>query len=172
MKASQEGKGAICWATEDTYGLHQEDFMPIGDGKFHTVNIDLSDHESWKGKLIAFGIRPASVSGTQVQIREVAIAKEPSGAPDLSVRYFGMADAINRTGMPRKLIAVILNGGGETARKCQSKARTSERLSAREGRAHPANPRVGVCCSGCGMAIRRWSSAGERQSYGRDCCEI
>ena len=127
-RVSAGQQGALCWATDGSYGLHRTQFRLITDGKFHTYNIDLSGEKDWQGKLLTLGLRPSLAGEAEVEIEQVSLGEEPVGAADLAVSYFGFADAINRTGRGCEVVLSVLNHGGEIAEGVRAELSVPEGL--------------------------------------------
>jgi len=114
-RVSAGEQGSICWATENSPGLHQTAFRLMADGKDHTYNVDLGNENGWSGKLLALGVQPSHAGEAEAEIEALTVGTEPVGAPDLAVTYFGPSDAINRTRRPCRVLLNVLNSGGQTA---------------------------------------------------------
>lgn len=110
IASDRDAVAALLWARRDAPGLQTEEFPLRGDGKPHACCIRMADNPAWRGDLVAFGIRLPQEG--QVRLNHIEIGKEPSGAGELDVRYFGFENGVNRTGRSCRLLAQVVNLGG------------------------------------------------------------
>ena len=110
LESDRVDVASILWACKDAPGLQSEEFAVKGDGKLHSYNLQMAGNSTWRGNIIAFGIRLPHKS--QVRLESVRIGNEPSGPGELEVGYFGFENGINRAGRPCRLLAQVVNRGG------------------------------------------------------------
>ena len=110
LESDREDVASILWACEDMPGLQSEEFAVKGDGKLHSYNLQMAGNSTWRGDIIAFGIRLPQEG--KVRLESVRVGNEPSGPGELEVSYFGFENGINRAGRPCRLLAQVANRGG------------------------------------------------------------
>jgi hypothetical protein len=110
LESNRRDVASILWACEDVPGLQSREFAVKGDGKIHSYNLQMTGNPTWRGSIIAFGIRLPRESS--VRLESIKIGNEPSGPGELDVAYFGFENGINRAGRPCRLLAQIVNSGG------------------------------------------------------------
>lgn len=114
--AVDKGKHAtLCFATEQSYGIHNLRFPIEADGREHTYNLDMLAVSDWRGQVVMVGLRPSEEAGAQARICRLKLSDKPQGAPEVKVLSFGLADAVPRAGLPLTMSALVSNSGGETA---------------------------------------------------------
>ena len=110
LESHREDVASMLWACEDVPGLQSEEFAVKGDGKLHSYNLQMAGNSTWRGNIIALGIRLPQKS--KVRLESVRIGNEPSGPGEIEVSYFGFENGINRAGRPCRLLAQVVNRGG------------------------------------------------------------
>jgi len=113
MSSTRARRSAVVFTDDAEFGLHETPFTVIADGRPHTYNLDMLNHPSWKGKILAVGLRP----GAACTLHSVAVASKPQGPADLRIESFDAEEALPRAGSPITLAARVTNLGGEPARK-------------------------------------------------------
>ncbi len=110
LESDREDVASILWACEDAPGLQSDEFAVKGDGKLHSCNLQMAGNSTWRGNIIAFGIRLPQQG--KVRLESVRIGNEPSVPGELEVGYFGFENGVNRAGRPCRLLAQVVNRGG------------------------------------------------------------
>ncbi len=110
LASDTDGVAAVLWAREDAPGMQSQEFLIRGDGKRRVYNVRMADVAAWRGRIVAFGIRPPE--GADIRLESIRIGTEPFGPGELEVSYFGFENGVNRAGRPCRLIAQITNLGG------------------------------------------------------------
>jgi len=110
LASDEETVAAVLWARPDAAGLQSEEFPLRGDGKSHFYNIPMAENSTWRGRIIAFGIRLPREANARVN--RIEIGAEPSGPGEIAVSYFGFENGVNHSGRPCKLLAQVTNVGG------------------------------------------------------------
>ncbi len=113
MSATQARRSALVFACDGEFGLHETQFAVIADGRPHTYNLDMLSHPSWKGRVLAVGLRP----GVPCTLHGLSVAARPQGPADLRIESFDAEEALPRAGRPMTLVARVTNLGGVPARK-------------------------------------------------------
>jgi len=113
LAASAGESAAAYFVSRGVNGLHRFDFPLKGDGQWHTYNLDLGAHGSYRDEILALALRPTNAPGAEVRLDSLALAEEPQGRPELEILYFGLDRPLNRAGVPAKLLATVRNVGGE-----------------------------------------------------------
>jgi len=103
---------AVLWVDALSGKIGRQPFRVRGDGVVRPHFVQLSGDPTWSGRCARVGLEiPLLVQG-DIRVESLALTVEPSGPPEVVVRYFGFEDAHNRAGRPRRLLAVIENIGG------------------------------------------------------------
>jgi len=110
LESDREDVASILWACEDAPGLQSEEFSIQGDGKLHSYNLQMTGNSTWRGDILAFGIRLPQKG--KVRLESVRIGNEPSGPGELEVGYFGFENGVNRAGRSCRLLAQVVNRRG------------------------------------------------------------
>ncbi len=153
MKADRGQRARLLWAGDAVSGLASQTFDLRADGRFHDYNLDVGGHREWQGRLLLLGLQPSTEAGARVEIESLALSTDPTGAPDLAVLYFGLEDAVNRAGRPARVVAKVINHGGETA------AGVAARLGLPDGLTATPDPAAGEPSPACEFelpATFRW----------------
>lgn len=112
LRSNIGGSASLLWALEKAPGVQSEDVRLRGDGEFHSYNLEMNGIPTWRGDLVALGLRLPSTSSDDVYVDSIRISEEPSGPPEIDVDYFGFEDGVNRAGVPCSVIAHLRNRGG------------------------------------------------------------
>ncbi|NLH16896.1 MAG: hypothetical protein GX455_09980, partial [Phycisphaerae bacterium] len=110
LSSDTSGKADLLWAGESIAGLQTESFDLIGDGKTHPYNLQLEGVPGWKGKIVALGLRFPEKA--DIQLAAFRLGAEPGGVGEITVRYFGFSDAVNRAERNCDILLQIANRGG------------------------------------------------------------
>jgi hypothetical protein len=109
LKSDINATGSILWSARDTRGLLSAEFAIEAEPNPHTYLIELNGIGEWHSAVVAFGIR---LPEEKVRLDAIKLVEKPEGIPDLAVTYLGAEDALNRVGIPARILAVIANRGG------------------------------------------------------------
>ncbi|MCX6895506.1 MAG: glycoside hydrolase family 127 protein, partial [Verrucomicrobia bacterium] len=118
MAVDQGRYGTIFFATKKSSRLHQYNFPIQADGREHTYNLDLLAVPDWRGEIVLLGLRPGEAA-TPADVRWLKAGDAPQGPAQLTVRAFGLENALPRAGAPLTLAAFIANNGGKPATNLQ-----------------------------------------------------
>lgn len=110
-------RATAVFASNDAFGLHEVPFTTVPDGRMRTYNLDMLNHPSWKGSIVAVGLRPGPRVGDVCVLQAMSVTDRPQGPADLRIESFDAEEALPRAGAPITLIARASNAGGEPARK-------------------------------------------------------
>ena len=120
MSATAGTHATLFFATENLHGLHSHSFPIVADGKMRTYTVDMLASPNWRGRIIAFGLRPTNALRSKVTLRSVQIGEAPKGRATLQIAAFALDDAAPRAGVPTELFAVVRHIGGEPARNLKA----------------------------------------------------
>ncbi len=143
LKSDISGAASILWSTGDTRGVHTSDFTIEANPEPHTYLVEMEGIADWHTPVVAFGIRLPERE--QVRLDAITISDKPLGPADLAVTYLGAQDALNRTGMPSRVLAVVTNRGGAASETCEAQLVLSPNL-----RFHDCTPEQRVPALGHG----------------------
>jgi len=121
MKADRPGNATLAFAADQVDGLRQMRFPLRDDGRFHTYAVAIGADAGWQGNVVALALRPVAEPGAQVVLSSIQLTQEPIGPPDLELGYFGVAEAMPRSGRPTLVVAQVINRGPETAKGVTAK---------------------------------------------------
>jgi lysophospholipase L1-like esterase len=113
MRTIRGKKARLIFATDKTPGMHALNFPIKADGQERVYNLDMLASPDWKDTVIAIGLQLADDPGASAALRSLSIAADPQGPPQLSVIAFCLDEAAPRAGIPGKIVARIVNTGGE-----------------------------------------------------------
>ncbi len=106
----------LVFATTGSYGIQQYTFEVFPDGEPHLYNVDMLGAPGWGGEVVMLGIRPGGQTGDEMVLEQVQVTAQPLGEPRLRVLFFGVEDALPRTGSPVTVTLRGVNVGGQPAR--------------------------------------------------------
>lgn len=112
LTSSKPGNAALVFATDQASGLHDITFRVTGDGKRRVYNLEGMEHPSWRGRILALGLR----TDAAVELHSLTTSERPAGPADLRIVTFDADQALPRTGRPVRLTARLLNVGGAVLR--------------------------------------------------------
>ena len=112
---SERSHGRVWFASDAANGLLHKDFVVKADGRVRTYNVDMTPCPQWQGRILALGLTPVRKSGGRASIDSIMLAEDPTGPPLIELSHFGLADGINRAGLPAQVIATVHNAGGGLA---------------------------------------------------------
>ncbi len=125
LKSDVSAAGSVLWATGGASGLHSADFAIEPRPQPYTYLVEMEGIADWRNPVVAFGLR---LPREQVRLDSIAVSERPLGAPDIAVSYLGSQDALNRTGMPARILAVVTNRGGSSSESCMARMALSPDL--------------------------------------------
>jgi hypothetical protein len=108
------GSFAFCWANDITPGLRTAGIPLVFDGTLHTVNINLSRFEQWKGYIDVVGFIFGRREGDELTLAGFDLSDSPRGDPELELMSLVGEPAIRRKGQIAFLLAYLRNAGGST----------------------------------------------------------
>ncbi|MBP5320537.1 MAG: hypothetical protein J6334_06080, partial [Kiritimatiellae bacterium] len=101
----------IEWITDDAAGIRSRRFRIPGDGEPHVFVLDLIEEGAGMGNLVWLRATPLAGEGT-VALTAFALSEEMPAVPaDLVADWAGMADGVNRAGMPVPIGITLRNIG-------------------------------------------------------------
>jgi len=112
MRVDKGRRGRVSWASDGKLGLASREFDLIADGEFHLYAVDVAQEEEWTGEIVAVAVSPSDEPGAVADVKEIAIADDPVGPPELRITRFSLEDAMNRAGRDARLTCRIENVGG------------------------------------------------------------
>lgn len=113
VQSDTDGVAAFLWATADQRGVQSAEFNLRAGPTPRTYNIEMQGNPLWHDGVMVLGIRLPKVP--KIRLESIQLGDRPLGAPEIVVDYFGFEDAINRTGMPCRVMARLVNRGGEAS---------------------------------------------------------
>lgn len=116
LRTTMARRCQLVFATTETYGIQQHTFDLIPNGETILYNVDMLDASGWNGEVVMLGLRPGERVEEEIVLEEVQITAQPLGKPRLRVLFFGVEDALPRSGSPLSVTLRVLNEGGEPAR--------------------------------------------------------
>lgn len=105
---------AFCWADDVAPGLHTAGLALNPDGLTHTVNVDLSAFDQWRGRVNVVGFIFGQSEGGILTLEDFGLSDAPQGEPELELALLTAEPAIRRKGQLISLLAHLRNVGGET----------------------------------------------------------
>ncbi|MEN6578104.1 MAG: glycoside hydrolase family 99-like domain-containing protein [Phycisphaerales bacterium] len=140
LASDKESVAAILWARPDAAGLQSEEFPLRGDGKPHLYNLHMAENPTWRGHVIAFGIRLPHEANAR--LNHIGIGDEPSGPGEIAVSYFGFENGANRAGRPCKLLMQVTNVGGYVQGIRQVHLNVPDGVRVLSGPENPSHPGI------------------------------
>lgn len=120
LAASAGQTGVLSFASSGDNGVKRVAFPLRADGRMHGYNLDMGAEKGWAGEILSLQLDLASCLGAPLQVESIAAGADVQGAPDLEVRWLGLADPWARAGRPVTLEATVVNHGAETAQNVQA----------------------------------------------------
>jgi len=120
------GSFAFCWANDVSPGLHTAWLALNPDGLMHTINVNLSRFDEWRGSVDTVGFIFGHAEGDVLTLRDFDISDSPQGQPELEIAQLIVRPAtsarippmllpvIPRKGQLTSLSVYFRNVGGET----------------------------------------------------------
>ncbi len=99
------------YGTTDAFGMQQQRFNLIADGRSHWYNLDMLNASGWQGTLCAAALQPGSRTSDSIVLQELVIGKQPRGPADIRIQRFLTEEARPRAGLPFHIAARITNAG-------------------------------------------------------------
>jgi len=134
--AKRGDSGQFLWAGDSNWGTGSLPLNLRPDGKWHTLNLRLTDSDLWKGRVLAAGV--SFPPDAQVEVAAVRFARRPQGSSELRIARFFVDDPINRVGQKVGITAWIGNVGGATSPQAFA------RLSVKGGLRFESSPTIRI----------------------------
>ncbi|NOZ21853.1 MAG: hypothetical protein GXP25_12295 [Planctomycetes bacterium] len=118
MSVTDGTLGCVRWYSDldpNSHGSWQ-DFFLQPDGRFHTYNLDLKQHPTWKGTLRRIELIINSSAGSEVRVDYVRGSKTPQGPPRLEIGYLSTERVLYQDGQDAKVRCLLRNEGGTQLR--------------------------------------------------------
>ncbi len=109
LRSNTTGQAAFVWAAPGVRGERSKYFAVQGDGVLHWYNLQLLGYPSWTGSVNVIGVR---MPGGDASLESVWITNAPQGPAQLTTRYLGTENGVNRSGTPRSVLAQFENRNG------------------------------------------------------------
>jgi len=117
LESTGELKGALSWSATDDANFPGCNVVSFDapQGALAT-NLPLADNPMYGGDLRRLQLTLTGRPGTTVKLKAVALSPKPLGPAQLKLVSFAAADAVSALGRDGRLIARVLNSGGEEVR--------------------------------------------------------
>ena len=113
VRAESPGEGKFSWASSSRSGVGARTFRYPGDGRLHSVYIDLASQQDWSGVVSWTNLVLGAVRVDSAEL----VREEPDLPPDFVVKGARAEDAFSRVGDLAKVRVMARNLGTRTARR-------------------------------------------------------
>jgi hypothetical protein len=115
---------AVWWTASGCRGVNRQSAALVGDGQFHTYNLNVGGAPCWAAGVDRFGLELPAGEGYDIDwVRAGAL---PDGEPDLALESLSAVRAINRAGAPFEVAGSAVNRGGRAASGVRARIRAPE----------------------------------------------
>ena len=109
LQSPADGVGEILWAAPGLLGAQSASFPLKKTTEPRFYNVELKTNAAWSGSICALGLRlPA-----RCQVKSFRLNDAPDGPGELSVQYFGLENALPRSGAESSVLVQLTNVGGQ-----------------------------------------------------------